>query len=663
MRIQVESETGVTTNQGVLSSEILIARIVQLEYGNRDSDGNYIPMTIEDIRRIYIEETAEKPPNGISLYRSDEFKSKGKDSGFDGTVIHFYDQEKGINQSYTIPRGSESVESGGEGDGQPLDWVYNGLGIFTGKTNDQLEDFRKFEEWASLEINKFVEIEKNASKENIVIPELRRNGLGHSLGGNQIQMLYLLGVNFDSVYALNDAAPTVYQLAENDGGFFREVQIEFGEHIINPDELYELDPRKLQEFASVYYKSKGDQIHHITSEEDALYPLHLTRGFLRLGKESVIDTNPNLSELDNIIGRIPDRQLQSLQKYIAAASPYYEEEGMDGLFFYATGIDNKFQRNLNLLITGVSETEGLLSFETIGRRLITSPSKVAMNQSHAFNEIQKQIPVIQERMRELVLQIPALIIIVNAMSGEEGKRIIDHLRSLQERAEKVEKAMAKISTLNLKSVKGFMKGLIGIRDLFQELNGMISEMRLLWKTGKDLLSDIFGSFDAHKLDALINGMSQSNRRYVGNDLFYSAGEGASIIEVNISSASRLYWLGVDNYDQKLLVLERIQQAYIDRFVQPYEWRKKDLLSKISDMESNPHSYSYLLGGGDKEMISISVHETIPPMPAQITHTVEVIQNFYEADIVKGKNLFNQMKEAIIQLFSEDQQLTAIFELH
>lgn len=644
----------------VLHSEILKARIVNLEYGSKDEDGKFVPISAEDIRRIYIEETGMEPPNKIMLYRSEDFKSNGKDNGFDGTVIHFYDQEKGINESYTIPRGSESAETGGTGDGQPLDWIYNGLGIFTGKVNDQLEDAKNFEKWANKEINSFV---KESSKDGeLQIPELRKIGLGHSLGGNHIQMLYLLGVEFDDVYALNDAAPTVYQLAANDVRFFRSIQSKYGENIKKIEDLYTLDPKQIQSFGLNYYKTKGVNIHHITSEEDALYPLHLTRGFLRLGDEHVVDTNPKLSGLHNVIERIPDKQLQALQKYLAAASPYYEEAGMDGLFHYATGIDNKFLQNLNVIITGDYEAEGSIELKNIAKFTFFHPFKAAKNRYTAFIEVKNQLPIIQKRLTELVQLIPVLIVIADSMTGEEGQQISDYLRSIQQRVEKVLTAIVALSTFDITSLKGFKDSVKGIMFIAQELKGVISDLHLLWESGKELIADLLDSFEAHGLEALLNGLSQTNRHYSGNDLIYRKGDGASIIEINISSASRLYWIGQDNYEKKRLVLERIQQAYIQKFEQPYDFRKQDLLSKISDMESNPHAYSHLLGGGDREMVGISVRESIPPMPSQITNNINGIQRFYEADIEKGKRLFSQMKDAILQLFSEDQQLTAIFEL-
>jgi hypothetical protein len=57
------------------------------------------------------------------VYHSDDFKNLNTtDSGFDGTVIHLYDEKKGINQKYTIARGSEMRESDTL---KPLDWEYN----------------------------------------------------------------------------------------------------------------------------------------------------------------------------------------------------------------------------------------------------------------------------------------------------------------------------------------------------------------------------------------------------------------------------------------------------------------------------------------------------------------------------------------------------------
>ncbi|WP_300379795.1 DUF6792 domain-containing protein, partial [Clostridium sp.] len=258
----------------VLNTETLKARITKLEYGNGSEGGEFISISADDIRRVYIEETGKEPPQMITVYKSDDYKTGRKDSGFDGTVIHFFDSLKGINQSYMISRGTENTESHGKADLIARDWVYNALGIFTGKVNDQLKDAKTFEKQTSKEINTF--LERRGTNEKL--PKLKKIGMGHSLGGNHIQMMHLLDVSFDSIHVMNDAAPTVYQLAESDAEFLRSIQRKYGGEIQNKNYLYALDPKKLQSFAEFYYKSKGANIHHITSKEDILYPLHLIRG-------------------------------------------------------------------------------------------------------------------------------------------------------------------------------------------------------------------------------------------------------------------------------------------------------------------------------------------------------------------------------------------------
>lgn len=97
-------------NEEVLNSDILRARLAQLEYGGSNT------FNIDEVRKIIIEETGAAPPQNIRIFYSDnmeefdDLKKEGKDSGFDGTAIHFYDAEKGINQTYIITRGSENAE-------------------------------------------------------------------------------------------------------------------------------------------------------------------------------------------------------------------------------------------------------------------------------------------------------------------------------------------------------------------------------------------------------------------------------------------------------------------------------------------------------------------------------------------------------------------------
>src|SRR5690625_6247463 len=85
-------------NQEVLMDERLRNRVINAEYGG---------ITEEKVRAIYIEETGKELPATIAVYNSEDYIDNQGSYGVNGTIIHFFDEQEGINQTYTIPRGSE----------------------------------------------------------------------------------------------------------------------------------------------------------------------------------------------------------------------------------------------------------------------------------------------------------------------------------------------------------------------------------------------------------------------------------------------------------------------------------------------------------------------------------------------------------------------------
>jgi len=75
-------------NQEVLLDERLRTRVIHAEYGG---------LTEEKIRAIYIEETGKEPPVTIEVYNSEDYISSQDSYGFNGTIIHFLDEQKRIN--------------------------------------------------------------------------------------------------------------------------------------------------------------------------------------------------------------------------------------------------------------------------------------------------------------------------------------------------------------------------------------------------------------------------------------------------------------------------------------------------------------------------------------------------------------------------------------
>lgn len=150
-----------------LLSDSLRNKLTQLEYkGLKGKEAK--------ITKLFKEEMGEKPPK-FEIYTSEEI-GVGQASGFDGAAIHFYDEERKINQVYYIFRGTEPKKDFG-------DVVYDALGIGVGKQNTQIDDAQEMYDVVETNINRQV---KGSSL------KVERYGDGHSLGGNLISTLALL---------------------------------------------------------------------------------------------------------------------------------------------------------------------------------------------------------------------------------------------------------------------------------------------------------------------------------------------------------------------------------------------------------------------------------------------------------------------------------------
>ncbi|MED4012812.1 hypothetical protein P4606_19165 [Priestia aryabhattai] len=213
-----------------LLSDSLRNKLTQLEYkGLKGKEAK--------ITKLFKEEMGEKPPK-FEIYTSEEI-GVGQASGFDGAAIHFYDEERKINQVYYIFRGTEPKKDFG-------DVVYDALGIGVGKQNTQIDDAQEMYDVVETNINRQV---KGSSL------KVERYGDGHSLGGNLISTLALLKKNFFDVRGLNDAPVNVKQLLEKDPGFSRYATEKIGE-------TRNISTEKIVSLANVYYKKQKATISH-----------------------------------------------------------------------------------------------------------------------------------------------------------------------------------------------------------------------------------------------------------------------------------------------------------------------------------------------------------------------------------------------------------------
>ncbi|AZB41858.1 hypothetical protein CEF21_05815 [Bacillus sp. FJAT-42376] len=642
------------SNKEVLSSDMLRARITKLEYEiPKDPSDSEIKAFQEKVRQIYIEETGEAPPAEINIYHSGSEKYQtDKDSGFDGTVIHFYDPQKKINQSYTITRGSEMGEDNGSG--KPLDWLYNVFGIYTGRDRTQLDQATRFAET----VNK--EIQSKTGDESI--PPLERYGLGHSLGGNLIQMLQLQKGNFKEVYTFNDAPPSAYQLAYVDREFLLRVNNKF--NLSNPSEIYSIPSAELEKFATDYYKERGKNIHHTTSQEEILYAISGFRGFLFFGDRKMIDTNPDFEGIKSVMDNVSDEDLAVIQKKLAEIAPYYEKDGIDGVIFGVTGYDKKFWDD---------------SFDTLKDLDLTILNPIkraedAITAAKTIGAMKDHVVLMIKRVTSLKDELPALLSIVGTVSAEEREQIESVIDGMVENLETMEAAIenigdvASLEKLRNGDIKGFLdqiKVLMNTSDIIQtEFNEFMAGFGSI-KTILEELMEKFGmATDAHLMDAVISALSLDGFSYNGDDMYKAKSVNGKPIIINLSSALRLYKEGLGIYEEKKTLLNQLKEAYHREYTDDYTSRKAALMKEIAATESD---FSWALGklgysSAVYKVTGIDVQEAIYPIPPANTATFQDLFHYHETEQAEGIKQVNKIKSSVEDFFKEDKKVAAMFTL-
>jgi hypothetical protein len=585
------------------------------------------------------------------------------DSGFDGTVIHFYNPEKGINHSYTITRGSESEED--KKTGQPLDWIYNALGIYAGKTQGQYRDAKLFDDIVTKKINEKVETDlenKRLEKSGLT---LKKSSIGHSLGGNLAQMLQLMNNSFGNTNVINDASPSAYQLAFIDRDFSRAIRKEFGINSYDMDQIYTIHPDKLKTFAENYYKEKGINIHHLTNEEDMLFAASRIRGFLNLGDRTILDSDPHFEGIHDRLEKLSDEDLHAMQMFLVKHAPAYQEGGYNGFIKSVTGIDLVFFEEFRNSFENINILEDPKGFIDSTKKMVTLLDDLAVN----LKNIAAQLP-------NLMKNLPVLLSILTDLTSEEIARIVDEVKGMQE---DIASILQMIESLNdIATFKelifgnfiGYLEEIKNIKDIFNTINSEIQQFfgrfDAVKKIIEDGLMEFGGAVEGHSLTQVANALAKNGRRYdpnTGDMLLSKNGGDGEKIEVNLSSAVRIYQKGMDTYGQKKDVINKFKMAYEQNYIEDFDQRKKTLLNRIYDMESNPRSYQYLLSSrGNCELTSITVHEQITPLSALFKENFELATIQFEEEYTKGTELLSRIRSSIEEMFDQEKNISAIFDL-
>ncbi|KGR82920.1 DUF6792 domain-containing protein [Lysinibacillus odysseyi] len=623
----------------VLFSDELRGRIVDLEYGK---------LTEEEIKRIYFEETGKELTADIELYHASDYGQKldiGK-NGFDGTIIHFFDEDKGVNQVYSIARGSEMKE---EENWRPEDWMYNTFGIFVGQNNGQYRDAQRFEQEITQIINKQTE------KSDI---DLMKIGLGHSLGGNTKQMQQLINQEFDRVYTINAAQPTVYQLAYTDREFRKELEKNFGLNPWNFSDIYTVDPEALVQFTEQYYKDAGNDIYRLVAEEDMMLAVSQNiRGFITVGHGEPIDTMADFAGIGDILGEIPDKDIQAIQTYMAKYASNYNNEGFDGAVAAMTGIDLK-------LIDKVMENDGFWDHVKDAPQIISEGIPMLQNMSKKIPELLTHLSVIHKNLDPIL----SAMVKHGYVNQDQKAAILDAVDGIEKDLQDIVEAINKALEPNLTTIGDVIDIINAYKTIKEKWNSITSHLDTIQMSLSDLMKALANSVEGHSIYNLLEALAaDKGKAYKGKDLFMTVTSKGQKVKINLSSAVRIYTAGMAIYDEKEEVLGRLKTDYETSYLQDFENRKAKLLEKITDMEVNYSKYQYLLGSFTYDayqkyvLTGINVHEDIPPLAENFKAAFEHMFHYYEQEIQQGREAMAKIKKTIEDYFKFDEELAGKIE--
>lgn len=637
------------SEQEEVLSELLRMRLMDMEYDQ---------ITVDNVRQVYMEETGEQLSVSIEVFKSDDYVDKDKANGFNGTIIHFFNEVQGVNQLYTIARGSE-LNEGGE-DWRPIDWAYNLMGVFVGGNKDQYLAADKFDEQVT---------EETAKKSDI---EILKIGLGHSLGGNIITQLQLVVGSFDNIHTVNAAAPSYYQLAEVDIFFKRKLTNHFNINANDPYAIYLIDPDELQVFAEKYYKSAGENIEHITTKQDFLQALSSIRGFFSVGTyHEPIDAFPreDIESLSILIEQLPDGVIRAIQLYLAENyAEIYNAEGFDDLIRGLTGIEPEF-------------VDELIEFQTTGFRMghiISFP----LNLVKSLRNVKKKLPKLLTILKDIQKHLPNILSVLvehGYLSEVDSEVLRDEITSLVVDLDAILKSVNEILTWeNYIGIGGNALGALKIGQSISSLIDYYQSAKNRWDSilkHTEYLRDQFSkAAQAHSIYSVVmNGLfMEAGRAYTVEggrikDVIINQRIDGEDISVNISSSTRIYIAGMEILEEKSRILQRMISNYENTYLNDYDRRKKDIRKKITDMEDSPSYYQELLGPFTSDtnffyrLTRIDVHDDIKTLQdKEFERGYENMFTYIEKVIKNERELLEQIKTVTKRLFEEEEKVVKEF---
>ncbi|MCG8398400.1 hypothetical protein LWS67_18035 [Bacillus atrophaeus] len=624
-------------NKNLFENENVKLRLIQLDYNYKNKfDTTNIKKLAKaksdfekDVRKIYKEETNKELPVDIEIYTSKELlKNKDsviKNSGYDGTAVYINDDKNERNQLHVISQGS--ADNG--------DWTYNFFGLFLGIDDSQYKATKEFT----------IEAKKKTQGTGVV----KTFAMGHSLANNNQVLVQLIDGEFDEVYGINGAQISVDHVLKADYKLTNYLKRKF-----NVIKINEISKNDLNKAITKYYKDKGvtANITQRISKDDPLYGVSGKADFITFGDVKMTDTNADVKGIRNIMDGIPDEDIRSIQKYFQKYEADYKSGGLNGFVKAATGIDIE-------LVENIINADG-----------VKAKSGVVFNH---YDEIWDMVNHIRKDM-------PAFLTFFHTVLNNSGS-VVDQLAENGYIDETQKKKMNKqFSQIN--------DSVSDIESQFQTLlammvtNNMPGTMYILTKIWGSV-QDIRASLDTlnaetkealkmiiegHSIIPMLNALSKvKGISYKGTDIYFTGKSGkGQKIEVNISSAVRMYQAGMRIIEEIEEAITRYQRTFTREIEESFAEKKLALSTAIHHMEENPSHYAFDLqfrlaagyGHTFDKLEKISVHESFhtAALPSNDAIIAEL-----KKQTTEKRHFIKDIRTSIEKLFEKDEIISQLFD--
>ncbi|MDA7025264.1 hypothetical protein PJ311_01415 [Bacillus sp. CLL-7-23] len=625
------------TSKNIFANETVKIRLIKLDYKykNRFNETNKNKLEKAkqdfeaDMRRIYKEETNKELPKDMKIYTSKELlKNKDasiKNSGYDGTAIYIKDKKHDTDQLQIISQGSQ----------EDRDWEYNFFGLFIGVDDSEYKAGRDFT----------IEAKKRAGNTK----DMKTYAMGHSLANNNQIMQKLINREFEDVYGINGAQISVDHLWKADKKLKKYLIRKF--NIRNIDSI---PPEKLKKSIIKYYKDKGvtANITQRISKDDPLYGVSGKADFITFGHVNMTDTNPDTKGLRTVIDHIPDEDIRSLKRYFQQYSADYQKGGLNGFVKAAIGADTDTFKGLQ---------QGGLSY------FISHMDEVG----HLETTLMKRLPKLKKFFKKIndysgpVLDQLEANGYIDSTKKQTLKTDFDQINQHIEKMEGLLEDIANSQEFTKYNPDGNTLGYVLAKylEIYRTYLELQKSLDKLNKHSKDLIK-LIG--EGHNLTPMLNALARKGFSYQGEDMYYSKkGQDGKEIEVNLSSALRIYREGLKAVSEVENQIDNYCRIIQHEFDHDFDQKKRDLKTEIHRMEATPIlaklNLQVLLQSGfshiGDNIEKVEVHDSFETAPLpQFDGIVKELKNIAS----EKKEFVEDVRSSIEKLLDHDKMISAMF---